>query len=167
MDTGVGSGIFSESLGISKSIRLPDHSSVFQAEVLAVTTAARESAVRAIPQEGITFFIDSQAAIKAITATEIKSKLVKCCREELKVLGTQHKVSLYWVPGHEGIPGNEKADELAREGSAAVLRQTEPLVNIPLCALKLEVGKIATQEANTRWDLLGFLCNHKETMAVL
>ena len=116
-----------------------------------MTAAARESAVRAIPQDGITFFIDSQAAIKAITATEIKSKLVRCCREELKVLGIQHKVSLCWVPGHEGIPGNEKADELARKGSTDLIEPTDLSVSIPPCMLKLEAGNLAIREANLRW----------------
>jgi ribonuclease HI len=32
-------------------------------------------------------------------------------------LGGCNKVQLLWVPGQEAIPGNEKADFLARNGS--------------------------------------------------
>ena len=31
---------------------------------------------------------------------------------------SRHKVSWHWVKGHAGIPENEKADELARQGMA-------------------------------------------------
>lgn len=75
MEIGVGAGFYSEALELAGSIRLPDYSSVFQAEVLAVTAAAKEAAIKAIPRADITFFIDSQAAIKAISAIEIKSSL--------------------------------------------------------------------------------------------
>lgn len=74
---------------------------VFQAEVLAVKEAARMMSMMEIPPA------DSQAAIKAISANEIKSKLVACCRVELKVLSTEHSITLCWVPSHRDIAGNE------------------------------------------------------------
>ena len=117
MENGTGAGIFSDALNLHCSIRLPDHSSVFQAEVLAVREAAKMISILAIPPDDITILIDSQAAMKALYATEVKSKLVASCREELRVLGSQHRINLCWVPGHRNIQGNETADELARKGS--------------------------------------------------
>ena len=38
--------------------------------------------------------------------------------KELDVLTKQHEIEWRWVKGHAGDPGNERADELAREGIA-------------------------------------------------
>jgi ribonuclease HI len=38
----------------------------------------------------------------------------------LEKLSTSNKVTLMCVPGHQGIPGNEEADRLAKEGAVEV-----------------------------------------------
>lgn len=43
--------------------------------------------------------------------------------QRLDALAAQHQVSWHWVRGHTGDPGNERADELANRGCAAVRRQ--------------------------------------------
>ncbi|HYE70043.1 MAG TPA: ribonuclease HI [Aquabacterium sp.] len=43
--------------------------------------------------------------------------------QRLDALVAQHQVSWHWVRGHTGDPGNERADELANRGCAAVRRQ--------------------------------------------
>ena len=43
--------------------------------------------------------------------------------QRLGALAAQHQVSWHWVRGHTGDPGNERADELANRGCAAVRRQ--------------------------------------------
>jgi ribonuclease HI len=40
--------------------------------------------------------------------------------QRLEAAAVRHKVSWAWVRGHAGDPGNERADELAREGLATV-----------------------------------------------
>ena len=40
---------------------------------------------------------------------------------ELDALRDQHDIEWLWVRGHDGNPGNEKADELANRGVASVM----------------------------------------------
>lgn len=41
---------------------------------------------------------------------------------ELEALAAQHDVRWHWVKGHNGHPGNERADALANRGVDAILR---------------------------------------------
>uniref|UniRef100_A0A1I8GZP1 Lipoamide acyltransferase component of branched-chain alpha-keto acid dehydrogenase complex, mitochondrial n=1 Tax=Macrostomum lignano TaxID=282301 RepID=A0A1I8GZP1_9PLAT len=78
-------------------------STVFQNEVLAISSCAMEL----------------QAAIHALerTTTCSRTAAVLDCIGQLNRLGASNKVSLRWIPGHSGHPGNELADRLAKAGS--------------------------------------------------
>lgn len=46
----------------------------------------------------------------------ITSALVLECLKILRELAKHDRVTLIWVPGHDGIEGNKRADELAKKG---------------------------------------------------
>ena len=64
----------------------------------------------------IKIFSDSQAAILALNSNTVTSSLVKQTIITLKALADSTKrVEIYWIKGHVGHDGNERADQLARE----------------------------------------------------
>ena len=79
---------------------------------------------------------DSQAALKALNKTEMKSKLVWECYANLQKLGENNDLAIIWVPGHFGIDGNEKADQLARKAL-----DTDVFGPEPFCGILISAGK--------------------------
>jgi len=43
--------------------------------------------------------------------------------QQLAELAARHRIEWHWVPGHAGVPGNERADRLANEAIDALSRQ--------------------------------------------
>ncbi|CAG9815744.1 unnamed protein product [Phaedon cochleariae] len=111
---GSGAGIYSEGINSQMSISLVINTSVSHAEIYAILQCARTNNMRVVRIARIKICTDSQASLKAFTNLRVTSRLVQECREELNVLSEHNKITLLWVPGHCGIVGNEKADELAR-----------------------------------------------------
>ena len=130
---------------ISKA--LPNQATVFQAEICAIGTAAEELDKMKLEEtrDGIKFFVDSQAALLALQSDTITSTTVEQAIKKLNNLGIKHKITLNWVKAHVGLEGNEKADQLAKEGSKS--NQTM-VIDTPLSHLKNEIK----QNFYKRWD---------------
>ena len=118
-DDHVGSGyvIYHNKVEIaSKSIRLEEEITVYQAEVLAIKQAVlRLTSIRVEEYKYIKIFSDSQAALRSLVNWKVKFKLVFDTMEALDTLATQCiRVELVWIKAHNRYMGNESADELAR-----------------------------------------------------
>ena len=109
---------------IEMSYHIGENSTVFQAKTLAVEQAAKLLIENCTKNKTIIFNCDSQATIKALNSTKIKSKTTLNAQIELHKLGRDNHVSLRWIPAHKGYSGNEKADELAKKGSEDNIAQT-------------------------------------------
>jgi hypothetical protein len=69
--------------------------------------------------------------------------------ENIIQLAKHNRVQLIWVPGHEGIVGNETADQLARTGCEHPFIGPEPA-----CGISIGVPKKAARDWTIR--------NHKK-----
>ena len=66
-------------------------------------------------------------------------------------MAKQFDIRLIWVPGHRDIPGNCKADELARLGTTLQVPPELECVGIPLSSCKLVLRLSTARKTNQRW----------------
>ena len=90
---------------------------VFQAEITALADTAEDLLGRNITDKNIDIYIDSQAAIKALSKYIISQKTVFDCKTLINKVCKRNNVRLIWIPSHVGHLGNEIADRLAKLGS--------------------------------------------------
>ena len=84
--------------------------------VLMATTALRDST----SGKPVFFFVDNVHTIRlmtGITAPSWGAEEVRVAIDNLKVMSASRRVAFYWVPGHAGVPGNERADRNAKRGA--------------------------------------------------
>jgi ribonuclease HI len=92
---------------------------VFDAELLGVIQALR-IAKRTSGNKPITILLDSQAAIARLRHTRAGAGQsfalqAHAIARDLQAQGRE--LTIQWVPGHAGIEGNEKADQVAKEAA--------------------------------------------------
>ncbi|KAL7726147.1 hypothetical protein ACLKA6_002617 [Drosophila palustris] len=95
---------------------------------------------------------DSQAAIKSIAATTTNSISVSKCRKSLHEMAGHFDICLIWVPGHQDIPGNCIADELARKGTTNFLLPDKEDTSMPLATCKLMLHNQSIHKSTLRWQ---------------
>ena len=163
LDGRIGGGVFFPEQGIETFFRLPNHCSVYQAEILAI-----QEAVNCLPQtcagdSEVFIFTDSQAALKALRSFTDNCKTISECRKSLNEMAQQFRIHLIWVPGHRDIEGNEKADELARRGTTAAILPGKDRVGIPWATFKLQCKQDTINRAKERWRTLSSCTTARKT----
>ena len=151
----VGGGVFCPELDLNISFRLPDYCSVFQAELAAVSEVPKWLMRNITTSTTINIFTDSQAAIKSLNSMTIRSKTVRDCLTALTEVANYFQIKIAWVPGHSDIPGNCKADELARAGTHLQNRSIRENLNIPFATCRLLIDKWADDMFQEKWDNVG------------
>jgi ribonuclease HI len=141
MDGKAGSGVFSQDPETNVELSLGAYATVFQAEVLAILECVRLCSQIGLLQKSIAICSDSRAALQALESYRFESKIVLECYSALNVLGTDNQITLFWIPGHSGLEGNEVADELARNGSAKNFVGPEPCLPLPKSWSKMTINK--------------------------
>ena len=105
---------------LTRSTPTGTHCSNYKAEVQALTLAAEMVKVSECQQ--VVFLTDALSVLEALTKGKEKG-----LKDRLHELTKTHRVALQWIPAHCGIPGNETADQLAKEGAKGT--QTEEVMS--------------------------------------
>jgi ribonuclease HI len=107
------------------------HTTNNRMELLAVIRAL-ESLKK--PQVRVNVFTDSQYVRKGITewlanwkargwrTASRKPVMNQDLWEQLEAVSAPHTIEWHWVPGHAGVPGNERVDRLANQAIDSLLR---------------------------------------------
>jgi hypothetical protein len=74
--------------------------------------------------------------------------------KQLQKLAMHNSLTLLWVPGHQGIDGNEKADELARKGSKTHFVGPEPFCALPAKTLYVPIKQWENKRLSFYWTSL-------------
>lgn len=147
----VGAGVFIVRAGtpiISDKFRLPDTSTVYQAELAAIKEAAALLNVMT-DLTTVKFYVDSQAALRTLQSDFITSKLALQTYHLHNTIPAQHVV-LVWTKAHVGTEGNEQADKLAKEGTTL----NSPLaIPAPRASIKASIKQLLHASWDREWTL--------------
>ena len=150
-ESNVGAGVYGPTVGAEISQCMGKYCTVFQAEVHAIGLCAEENRRMGLTGKTICIFSDSQAALKSLWSPKVTSRVVWECLQTLNELGATNRVTLFWVPGHRGIEGNERADGLARAGSSSRFIGPEPFCGLSMSVAKDHLRRWANQEHQKYW----------------
>ena len=96
--------------------RFPNFCTVFQAEVMAISTACEKLKELKLINKNIYILSDSCSAINALNKSVINSANIFDCLGIIDELVADNSITMCWVQGHCNVPGNEMADALVRRG---------------------------------------------------
>ncbi|XP_017890417.1 uncharacterized protein LOC108631187 [Ceratina calcarata] len=135
------------------NVYLGKHTTVYQAEAIAITRCAEEMIENETKNESIVIFTDSESTVKTMEKSSFKSIVALECYHRLTKLAKQNKnVVLCWCPGHRGIEGNEKADQLAKEAVELKRTGTESWTPISYARFKAELRSFTLSRLRERWS---------------
>ena len=132
-----------EGSGEAEKIKTPagKFTSSYQTELHALNTALEHlerNLSRYTTPKIIRLCSDSQSALLRLAEGHANQteRLPNEVWTRLKRIARKHRVDLQWVPGHAGIPGNEIADEVAKQ--AAELNQGSVPINLNAAKAQLK-----------------------------
>ncbi|XP_056645836.1 uncharacterized protein LOC130451060 [Diorhabda sublineata] len=150
-DKRTGAGVYFEVLGIKESLRLRNGCNIMQAKLRAIERTGELIRCRDETMRDITIYMDSQATLRSLSSTAVRSRSVVSCHETLSWICDQ-KVRLCWIPGHSNVKGNQMADKLAKLGTTRSGNETVGLPLPPIKLLRDTIDRILEGEHGKRWS---------------
>jgi ribonuclease HI len=144
---------------------------VYEAEAVGLTLAAKMLLAMPRIKKEVDIMIDNQAAIQSGERPTTKPghyilhhlhRLIKDVKRKHDL--DRNQITVRWIPGHAGVPGNEKADEAAREAASSKDNNSEihslpkylqkyPLLD-SITALKQAHRELSKQRWAANWSKL-------------
>jgi ribonuclease HI len=127
---------------------------VFDAELYGIAKAA-EAAVKLAKQEETTdvwIFCDNQAAVRRMSTTVAQpgQQYILNAHQHAITLHTMNiHTHIHWVPGHVEVEGNEKADQLAKNGTQRKRKERDAYTSITY--IKRRIREKAMETWKKRW----------------
>ena len=126
---------------------------VYQSELVAIREALRFVEDHAYAYGECDILSDSRSALEALSALSRPTRLIREIEELRRLVSAHTAVRWFWVRAHDGNPGNERADELAKRA------RTEGEKNFFTLAPIRVIGDAARartlQKWQERWDSSG------------
>lgn len=146
---------YCEKLEINETISINKRSSVFTAECLAI----REAVKIAIDHPGNNYHImsDSLSALTSLHNPVDSIRTNKYILESKEMYfkyinhpshNVPHHIHFTWIPAHQGIDGNEKADRLAKKATSEAF---DPYATIPYTDLE-KIYKKNSRQLTQEWS---------------
>lgn len=144
--TNVGVGFAYCSSRTSKCFKLLPEASIFTAETQAIKEALLST--NSTSTNNILIISDSLSALLAIEAPNPSNEIIYQIHNIIS--STQKVIEFMWVPSHTGIPGNEKADTLAKEAISSI--SSSSITTLPYQDIKRTINAHTTNMWQTSWD---------------
>ena len=84
----------------------------------------------------------------AIRSNDIRSKTVAGCLKAIRTIATANTVELQWIAAHTGLWGNERADELVKQGTT---HDNVLLCPFPQSRIKYLINSKVQRLDSTKW----------------
>ena len=106
------------------------HSSVFQAEDLAISEVAKNLLLKKCTIKVLLCWWIARQLSKHLRSASTSITVLNCIRN-LNQLRKQNHVSIACIPDDSGVNGNEVADYVAKSGSKSKMHGPEPFITVP------------------------------------
>ena len=127
--------------------RLPNESSIYSAEVIAIDLAMNIIANH--KSSKFIIYSDSKSVLQALQSKNSSTPLITRLLDKMNTLSKNNSIILTWIPSHTGIQGNERADRAEKKKA---LQTCISNTKIPYTDLKPLINKFILKKWQKSWD---------------